>query len=404
MTTRFILAGWLIDGSGGPNQKAVLLTIEDGLIAAIGPLDRHNLPDPARVTDLSFATIAPPFIDCHVHLAFSGTIDQQARKQQIGATYAEALPVIKRHIGYLFRHGVLAVRDAGDAEGHVLRYKAESLLDPEEPLILKAAGRAWHQRGRYGRMIGRCPEENDSLERAFLHETEQSDLVKLVNSGVNSLREFARETRPQFSVEEMRQVVAQAKKVGKKVMVHANGRIPVQQALEAGCHSIEHGYFMGEENLQRMAEKQAVLIPTLYAMKVCAEMADTPGERKMAEKNLAHQLEQVARARDFGVRVALGTDSGSLGVLHGEAVVEELKLLIKAGYSLAEAIQCATYNGAQLLGIDAGLIAVGRPAHFLVARGTPAQLPRKFSYLEAIYLAGKPSPFYKKNPSRANRQ
>ena len=81
-------------------------------------------------------------------------------------------------------------------------------------------------------------------------------------------------------------------------------------------------------------------------------------------------------------------------------MVEELRLLLKAGYTLAEAVQCATSNGAQLLGINEGLIAVGRAAHFLVARGTPAQLPRKFSYLEAIYLDGSPSSFYRKNPCR----
>lgn len=69
-----------------------------------------------------------------------------------------------------------------------------------------------------------------------------------------------------------------------------------------------------------------------------------------------------------------------------------MKLLIKAGYSLTEAIQCATYNGAKLLGIEneMGLIAKGKPANLLVARGTPAQLSRKLSYLEARYLCGSP--------------
>ncbi len=400
MTTHSIHAGWLIDGSGGPIQRSVVLTIVDGSIAAISPLSRNNPPDPTCLTDLSYATLAPPFIDCHVHLAFSGTIDQHARKQQTEASYAEIRPVIRRHIGYLFRHGVLAVRDAGDPEGHVLRFKAESSTDHHEPLILRTVGRGWHQPGRYGRTIGRCPGENESLEAAFLGESKQGDLVKLINSGVNSLREFSLETRPQFSVAEMRRLVELAEKAERKVMVHANGRIPVRQALEAGCHSIEHGYFMGEENLRLMAEKQVVLIPTLYAMKACAEIADTVGERKVAEKNLAHHLEQVARARELGVLVALGTDAGSPGVLHGESVVEEMRLLIKAGYSLAEAVQCATSRGAGLLGIDAGLITPGRPAHFLVARGTPAQLPRKFSYLESIYMDGSPSLFYQKNPSR----
>jgi imidazolonepropionase-like amidohydrolase len=101
--------------------------------------------------------------------------------------------------------------------------------------------------------------------------------------------------------------------------------------------------------------------------------------------------------------VALGTDAGSPGVLHGEAVVEELKLLIRAGFSLTEAVRCATVNGADLLGLDRGRIAVGSRADFLVARGTPAQLPRKFSYLEAIWLSGRPSPIYQKNPQRSER-
>ncbi|EKD36773.1 MAG: hypothetical protein ACD_75C01377G0001, partial [uncultured bacterium] len=108
--------------------------------------------------------------------------------------------------------------------------------------------------------------------------------------------------------------------------------------------------------------------------------------------------------RELGVDVALGTDAGSLGVLHGESVVEEMKLFMKAGYSLPEAIRCATLNGARLLGLDNfGLIAKGRAATFLVARGGPAQLPRKLTYLEGIYLGGLPSKLYRKNPVKNAR-
>ena len=400
MAAHYILAGWLLDGSGGPPRKAALLKIDNGDITEISSFDAANPPAPNLLTDLSYATIVPPFIDCHVHLASSGTTDQRVRQHQTEAHYEEIEPVIRRHIQYLFRHGVLAVRDAGDRDGHALRFLAESADVPREPLIVKTAGLAWHQQGRYGKMIGRCPAPGETLSEAFSRATAQGDVVKLINSGANSLSEYARETEPQFTVAEMAQIVSMAVQGGRKVMVHANGRIPVRQAIEAGCHSIEHGYFMGRENLQRMAEKGVVLVPTLYAMKACAEWADTAEARKIATKNLDHQLEQVALARQYGVKVALGTDAGSPGVLHGEAIVEELKLLIKAGYSLAGAIHCATAAGAQLLGIDAGLLVVGRPANFLVARGTPPQLPRKFSYLEAIYLDGKPSPFYRKNPIR----
>ena len=69
------------------------------------------------------------------------------------------------------------------------------------------------------------------------------------------------------------------------------------------------------------------------------------------------------------------------------------------------ALAALTANPAEIFGIAAerGRIAVGRPADFLVARGTPAQLPRKFSYLEGIWLGGRPSPIYRKNPQRSKR-
>jgi len=104
-------------------------------------------------------------------------------------------------------------------------------------------------------------------------------------------------------------------------------------------------------------------------------------------------------ARQLGVNVAMGTDAGSLGVLHGESMVEEMKLFQKAGYSLAETVRCATSNGARLLDLDDfGLLVKGKAATFLVARGAPSLLPRKLSYLEDIYINGQPSTLYRKNP------
>lgn len=112
------------------------------------------------------------------------------------------------------------------------------------------------------------------------------------------------------------------------------------------------------------------------------------------------QLQRVSQAREAGIQLVVGTGAGASGVLHGESMVSELKLLMKAGLSLVEAIACATANNARLLGMDQtlGAIAVGKPAHFLVARGTPAQLPRKLAYLEAIYMYGQPCPaqYYRK--------
>lgn len=395
--TTYIHAGWLIDGSGGPARQDVLLTIASGRFAAVATFDRSNPPSAELLTDLSHCTIVPPLVDSHVHLSLSSTIDQGARQQQLLAGYESIRSLIARNIRYAFTHGVLAVRDGGDAHGHVLRYMRENSGGGKEPVLVKTAGRAWHQPGRYGSMLGRHPGADETLASAYAKDADRIDQVKVINSGPNSLRIFARETPPQFSLDEMKEMVRLAGQQGKKVMVHANGELPVRLALEAGCHSIEHGYFMGRENLALMAKTGAVWVPTLVAMKSCAEhlaRSDRQNDPAVAQHTLQHQMEQIALARELGVTIALGTDAGSIGVPHGEAVGEELRLLLKAGCTLAEAIRCATWNGARLLGVDAhlGLIAQHRPAHFLVVRGTPSQLPRKISSLQAIYLDGTPWP------------
>ncbi|MBE0585860.1 MAG: amidohydrolase family protein, partial [Desulfofustis sp.] len=268
-------------------------------------------------------------------------------------------------------------------------------------VLVKRSGQAYYRQGRYGRLIGGRPIEERSLAERFDRDRQPFDQVKVVNSGLNSLTEFGRETAPQFSAAELGELVVRAHARGCKVMVHANGRLPVRAAVEAGCDSVEHGYFMGRENLELMAQRGTFWVPTMFTMKAYADYAENyrgVADRRVILKTLDHQLEQVAFARQCGVRVALGTDAGSAGVLHGEAVVEEMKLLIKAGFRLEEAICCATEHNALLLGLERewGRITRGKPAHFLVTRGTPAQLPRKLSYLEAIYLGGRPSPDYRR--------
>lgn len=396
----YILAGWLIDGSGGPIQKKVLLKLVDGNIADISPYNQSDYPSPSRTTDLSHCCVLPPLIDSHVHLCMSGTLHLKSRQEQLTAEYEDLKGFISEHLSYHLSHGVLAVRDGGDRLSSVIRYHRDLAEDDALPVVVRSPGKAWYREGRYGGLIGRAVGASTPLDQLIAEGSAGADHLKIINSGVNSLKLFGHQTAPQFTQRELTDSVAYAKNKGLQVMVHANGVVPVQMAIEAGCHSIEHGYFMGKENLEKLAAKQICWVPTLYAMKGCldsVELGMKDADPVVVARNLDHQLQQLALARECGVRVAVGTDAGSIGVLHGESMVGELKLFIRAGYSLPEAIRCATHQGAHLLGIEDefGLIGKGRPAHFLVARGTPAQLPRKLSFLEAIYLNGKPSEDYR---------
>ena len=394
--THYIKAGWLIDGSGAPVQKRVLLTITNGIIKDISQYRDGDTPDPQVVKDLSRCTILPPLVDCHVHLALSGSTDAGIRRAQMEDDYDTCKQHIEEHLHYLFSHGVLAVRDGGDRSSHTLFYKTESEKSDagKAPVIIQAAGTAFYKKNRYGSFLGSAPGENEKLTNAVESNLLSADHIKLIHSGINSLSEFALETAPQFSLSELQHIVSLATRRKKQVMVHANGQTPVKLALQAGCHSIEHGFFMGDENLKRMADTQTVWIPTAVTMKAALnnmEFVNNTGKRSVISKTLDHQLQQIDKARQYGVPIAMGTDSGCSGVIHGESAADEIKLFLNAGYSLSEAIQCASSCGAELLGMnEIGILRKGMVAHFIVTRATPAMVPRKLSYLEAIYLHGEP--------------
>ena len=384
----YIYAGWLIDGTTMPVQKNVWICISGGLIESIHPAQANVFfegnPE-AICLDLSEFTVMPCLIDCHVHLFMSGTDDIAVRKLQLDADYNKLESVIATHIDHHIACGVGAVRDGGDNKGLSLQYKHERVINSaasSKNFHLKVAGKAWHQAGRYGKLIGTSPNDGETLAEAIDRqirgdESDCPDHIKVVNSGVNSLICFGKETLPQFSLEDLRSAVIAASARNLKVMVHANGRLPVQIAVEAGCHSIEHGFFMEFENLARMRDKQTFWTPTMFTMRAYAcTLKPFSREADTAQRNLDHQLEQLQKARELGVLAVLGTDAGSLGVHHGHAVREELRLFLEAGYTISEAVHGATQAAAALLGIpDRGTITPGMPPFWIAVKGSPSSLP-----------------------------
>jgi imidazolonepropionase-like amidohydrolase len=387
---QLVRAGWLIDGTGESVQQDVLLRIRKGRLISIAPAT-SEVPAEATLLDGRRSTILPGLVDAHVHLCLSGTEDMEARRRQLEPGRREAREMIERHLKDHLARGVVAVRDGGDREGHTLRFREEQLSSSGIPLFLRVAGPAWHAPGRYGRLIGQAPGAGRTLAEAVGRCDPRIDHVKIINSGLNSLLRFGRETSPQFSPGELGEAVRAARARGLPVMVHANGAVPVRGALTAGCDSVEHGFFMGADNLLRLVRLGTVWIPTACTMSAYAR-ALPPGSREAlgAERTLEHQVGQLRGAVRAGVRVALGTDSGSPGVHHGRAVSEEMGLLMRAGMSPAEAVRSASWYGASLLGLEdrLGRLTPGRPATFLVVRGGPDRFPESLSSPLSVYVEG----------------
>jgi imidazolonepropionase-like amidohydrolase len=399
MSSTLMIAGWLLDGTGSPTRENIFLKISGATLTAVEPT--HLLPDRKRegvqVLDFSQCTVLPALMDCHVHLFMAGSNEANVREFQLNAGFDDVLEVISGNLQQHARHGVAAVRDGGDRQGHVIRYKHEKMTDRDGPVRVKVAGKAWKRPGRYGKLIGRSLPETQSLKSAIENGLRDSgtampDHIKIVNSGLNSLTEFGKQTPPQFDLETLKGAVAAASRFDLPVMVHANGKLPVGIAIDAGVRSIEHGFFMGRENLEKMADRQIFWVPTAVTMSMyAANLKPGSVEVDIARRNLDQQLEQLYLAKRLGVPVAVGTDAGSLGVHHGSAVVEEMSLFVEAGFSLAEAVCCAAKHGSELLGLpELGVLCPGKEASFIVVKGHPEKLLDGLRNPEMIFIKGEP--------------
>ena len=379
--------GWLIDGLGGPTQSDVLIHVVDDCIDSLAPY--AGQADTCRpFYDLSQAAVLPVLMDAHVHLALSGNQDPHLRQAQLAYSREQAREAVAHHLIQHWQSGIVAVRDGGDPNGVVLQFtKDRRHLHQHAPVHVSATSWAWHADGRYGS----TPPAGLSLEAAVAGMAGGADHLKVIQSGVNSLDAFRHSTNPQFSQAQLQAAFTAARLKGMSVMVHANGRQPVRMALRAGCNSIEHGYFMGKDNLQYMADHGIAWSPTAVPMAALARSPFlTPAQTDVARRTLDHQLEQIALGHRLGVAMVLGTDAGSQGVDHGLAVTEELGLLVSAGLPLEKAVACGTANAARLLGLpQRGALRPGWAADFIVVPGGADRLIRDVLSIRGLSAGGR---------------
>jgi len=382
--TRYIIAGRFIDGSGAEVRRNAVLVVQDGRITAIGSTADIPADQDGAVDDFSHCTIVPSLVDCSVSLSQSSSITLKPPPASDQEDCAAKEAMLKRHVSYCHAHGVLGVADSGNLPGPI----HQDLID------IRTASSPSRDNQDYR---ADNPNTKNFIRIRYSANIEDEDLP-----------------HPRLSHADLCRIIEH--KGDKKVVVVANGPQQVREALAAGCDAIEQGYGMGEANIRKMAENNVLWIPSIVRAKngldgsgsggsVCCRFSlryvapgkAAPGEEALWKKVLAEQLVQLRLARTLGVTTAVGTGAGSAGILHGVSVAEEIKLFLKAGYSMEEAICCASANGARFFNIDKlGRLAVGKRAIFLIVRGTIQQLPRKLSYLEGIYVDGLPSSSYRK--------
>ena len=329
----------LVPGRGLISEPALL--VREGLIVGIygpGAQSNHELfGEKVIVHDYRDSVICPPFCDYHLH--FPKAI----------------LPEADAIVSALLRSGITAVYEAGDRNMAGVEMKKAI----GERIEIRTSGYAIYKKGRYGGFIGKGVEDFSKATREIDHLNSLGvDYLKLVTSGIFS-PSSGTITEGGFERQEIREIIAYASEKGLPAVCHANGDRAIMDSAEAGAWGIVHGFYVTDETLSVMAEKQVRLIPTVSALLGLAVLSSRNEEKRRVEKLVDEHLAMIGRARDKGVRVLPGSDSGPQFIPYGTSYLKELALFRKAGFTEEEILSSAVV----------GPLKEGRWADFLVLKG-----------------------------------
>ena len=397
-----IRAGRVLNVRTGELRANQAIVIEGDKIAQIAPSSEVKAAAGDTTIDLPDATVLPGLIDMHTHLTFEltslgyeGLGISTAREALHGARNAkrtlEAGFTTVRNVG-AFDYSDIALRDAindgdvigprvvasGPALGITGGHCDENLLPPA--FHFQAGGVA------------------DGIE-AVQHKVREvikygADVIKICATG-GVLSKGDDPNASQYTLEEMKAIVADAHRLGRKVAAHAHGAEGVRWASEAGVDSVEHGHLMDDAAVATLKKNGTYLVPTLFLgeyMLAHLEQSDVPEYSKQKMRDVAAAMQKnVKKAFDAGVKVAFGTDAAVYP--HG-LNAGEFHVYVKLGMTPLAAIQTATINASDLLGSKyfVGSLEPGKWADVVAVDGDPT---KDVTILEHVKFVMKGGAVYK---------
>jgi imidazolonepropionase-like amidohydrolase len=376
--TVVVRAGHLLDVKTGKTLSNQTIVIQGDKIVSVG--SDSAAPAGAQVIDLPNATVLPGLIDAHTHITMTTNFGYST----LGISIPREALYGARNARVTLDAGFTTVRNVG-ASGFtdVALRDAINAGDVPGPRML-VSGPALSITG------GHCDENflpfemhaqaegvADGVE-AVQHKTREiikygADLIKICATG-GVLSHGDNPQASQFTLEEMKAIVADAHRLGRKVAAHAHGAQGIRWASEAGVDSIEHGSYIDDAAIAEMKKNGTYLVPTLYLMDWFFENAEkigTPAELiAKGHEVMPAARKNVARAFAAGVKVGFGTDAAVYP--HG-LNAHEFAVMVKLGLTPLQAIQAATVNDADLLGWSdkVGTIEAGKWADLVAVDGDP---------------------------------
>jgi imidazolonepropionase-like amidohydrolase len=290
-----------------------------------------------EVVNFPGCIITPPFCDYHLHFSADKLMQTQSVVRQ------------------LHTHGIMKAYEGGEKNlsGLSLKRDLQGIVD------IKTSGYAFYKVGSYGKAIGKgIRDVSDAKELIKQLHSLDVDYIKIINSGIFIPRDGAI-SQGGFKKDEIVEIILFAGDNGLPAVCHANGDRAVRDAVLAGASAIVHGFSISDDTLSLMSEKKVDLIPTVNALSHLSEICSSPAERMAIEKATDAHLALICRAKEKGVSVLPGSDSGPSFLPYGKAYKEELEMFARAGFSLEETLKQAV----------AGQLEIGKRAGFLIVRG-----------------------------------
>jgi imidazolonepropionase-like amidohydrolase len=373
--------GRLLDVKSGNVLTGQAITIEGDKIVSVGPAANAKPAQGVEVIDLPNATVLPGLIDSHTHLTGD---PKDLGYESLGISFPREALTGAKNARVTLQAGFTTVRNVG-AGGYSDIALRDAINDGDVtgPRMLVSGP-------PMGITGGHC---DDNLLAPQYHETEAG-----VADGVDAVRHKVRENikygadlikicatggvmskgddpnASQYTREEMKAIVEEAHRLGRKVAAHAHGAEGVSWASDAGVDSIEHGHLMDDKSIATLKKNGTYIVPTLYLMDWNRENL---GKRK-APEYIVRKMQTVSavgqdnlkKAFAAGLKVAFGTDAAVYP--HG-LNAHEFAVYVRLGMTPLQAIQTATINAADLLGWSdkVGTLEPGKWADLIAVDGDP---------------------------------
>jgi len=397
----FIRAGRLVDVRSGRVLENQGILVENDRVKAVGPFDsRTSLVHPgARIIDLSKATVLPGLTDAHTHVLLQGDItaadyDEQLLKESIPYRTIRATVAARTAL----MNGFTALRDL-ETEGAMyadvdVKTAINRGVIPGPRMFVSTrafsatgmyplSGYSWELKMPEGVQIVDGP---DNIRRAVREQVKYgADWIKFYADRRYFMKDGALHSWVNFTDEEMKALVDESHRLGRRVAAHAMGREGIEASLRVGVDSIEHGYGLDEEMMDRMISQGTYWCPTIYVGVWVAEGRAAAGAPIwLTMRDL--EAKAFGTAVRKGVKIAYGTDAGGYSWDVNQA--REFAYMVRYGMTPMQAIQSATTVAADLLERpnDMGAIEVGKYADIIAVSGDPT---RDITELERVRFVMK---------------